>query len=77
MKKTSLIFAIFFSLSVFSCKKDEAVTCTTCTSPETTNSFEVCKEGDGNASVSGQNTGTPYDVYMSGLREAGAQCGAN
>lgn len=74
MKKSFLIIGLFFSLLIFSCKKDDAVTCTTCSSPETTNSFEVCREGDGNASVSGQNTGTPYDVYMEGLREAGAQC---
>lgn len=75
MKKSFLIIGLFFSLSIFSCKKDDAVTCTFCTSPQTTTNFEVCKEGDGNASVSGENTGTPYDVYMSGLREAGAQCG--
>ncbi|MEZ4874511.1 MAG: hypothetical protein R2793_03430 [Flavobacteriaceae bacterium] len=57
-----------------SCKKDETRTCTTCTSPETLE-FEVCRESNGNASVNGQDTGTDYDVYLSGLEDAGASCG--
>ncbi|SRX72581.1 hypothetical protein [Aequorivita antarctica] len=74
MKKTSLIIAIACSLSIFSCKKDEGISCTTCSSPETSD-FQVCKENDGNASVNGQDTGTPYDTYISGLEQAGASCG--
>lgn len=74
MKKTFLITAIICGLSVFSCKKDDSVSCTTCSSPETSD-FQVCKESDGNASVNGQNTGTPYDTYVSGLEAAGAECG--
>lgn len=74
MKKTSLIIAIACSLSIFSCKKDDGISCTNCSSPETSD-FQVCKQKDGNASVNGQNTGTPYDTYISGLEQAGASCG--
>ena len=74
MKKISILIAIFSSLSIFSCKKDDGISCTTCTSPETSD-FQVCKQNDGNASVNGQNTGTPYDAYISGLEQAGASCG--
>lgn len=74
MKKISIIIAIACSLSIFSCKKDDGISCTTCSSPETSD-FQVCKEKDGNASVNGQNTETPYDTYISGLEQAGASCG--
>lgn len=74
MKRSVLLLTIFTALSVFSCKKDDAVTCTTCSSPETSD-FQVCEEKDGNASVNGQNTGTPYGIYIQGLEEAGASCG--
>lgn len=74
MKKYSLFIAIAFFLSIFSCKKDDSISCTTCASPDTA-SFQVCEENDGNASVNGQNTGTPYDTYISGLEQAGASCG--
>lgn len=74
MKKISLIIAIACSLLIFSCKKDDSISCTTCSSPETSD-FQVCKENDGNASVNGQNTGTSYDTYISGLEQAGASCG--
>ena len=57
-----------------SCKKEDSVTCITCNSPQTT-SFEVCRESSGNAFVNGENTGTNYDVYITGLEEAGATCG--
>ncbi len=74
MKKTSLILGVLFSLSIVSCKKDDAVTCTTCSSAETL-SFELCKESDGNASVNGENTGTPYNIYYSNLEDSGVECG--
>ena len=73
MKKISII-AIACILSIFSCKKDDGVSCTTCSSSETTD-FQVCEESDGNASVNGQNTGTAYDTYIAGLEQAGASCG--
>ena len=72
MKKLFLTILIFGSL--FSCKEDDSVTCTTCNSPQTA-SFEVCRESNGNASVNGEDTGTNYDLYVTGLEEAGATCG--
>lgn len=74
MKKSYLLFAIVSTLSLFSCKKDDSVTCITCSSPETA-TFQVCEEKNGNASVNGQNTGTPYAIYIKGLEQAGASCG--
>lgn len=74
MKKFILMLFLASALSVFSCKKDDAVTCTKCSSPETS-SFEVCEERNGNASVNGQNTGTPYDIYIQGILDTGASCG--
>lgn len=74
MKRSVLILSIVSALSVFSCKKDDGKSCTTCSSPETTN-FVVCEEGNGNASVNGQDTGTPYGTYITGLEAAGASCG--
>ena len=68
------IIAIFLFFAITSCKSDDSVSCTTCSSPQTA-SFEVCEESNGNASVNGENTGTPYDVYISGLESAGATCG--
>ena len=74
MKKISIILLIACFFFFFFCKKDEGISCTTCSSPETAD-FQVCKEGNGNASVGGQDTGTPYDVYITGLEQAGASCG--
>ena len=74
MKKSFFVLAMIAALSVFSCKKDDGATCITCTSPETFD-FEVCEEKNGNASVNGQNTGTPYAIYIQGLEDAGARCG--
>lgn len=59
---------------IFSCKKDDTRTCTTCNSPQT-QSFEVCEEGSGNASVNGEDTGVRYDIYVADLIAAGASCG--
>ncbi|MEM0517468.1 MULTISPECIES: hypothetical protein [Aequorivita] len=74
MKNTFFVVAIVLCVGIVSCKKDDGVSCTTCTSPQTAN-FEVCEESNGNASVNGENTGTPYEVYLQGLIEAGATCG--
>ncbi len=74
MKKISILTAVACILSIFSCKKDDGVSCTTCSSPETAD-FQVCEESDGNASVNGQNTGTPYETYVSDLQEVGVVCG--
>lgn len=74
MKRFLFILSIVSALSVFSCKKDDAVSCITCSSTETID-FQVCEEKDGNASVNGQNTGTPYGIYIQDLEKAGASCG--
>ena len=73
MKKPFLLILLLFSVSIFSCKKDDARSCITCSSADT-EPFELCQESDGSASVNGQNTSTPYDEYLSGLHESGAEC---
>lgn len=57
-----------------SCKEDDSPSCVQCTA-DTTIPFEVCRENNGNASVNGEDTGTNYDMYVSGLEEAGVTCG--
>ena len=74
MKKFKLLILLLFSISIFSCKKDDDRSCLTCSSP-VTESFQLCQESDGSASVNGQNTGTIYDEYLSRLQEEGAECG--
>ena len=74
MKKSFLLVLLIFSISIISCKKDDARSCMTCSSPDT-EPFELCEEGDGSASVNGQNTRTPYNEYLSRLNESGAECG--
>ncbi|MCB0458301.1 MAG: hypothetical protein KDC91_11205 [Flavobacteriaceae bacterium] len=69
-----LPFLFFFIGFCFSCKKDDSHTCTTCSSSQTFE-FEVCRESNGNAYVNGEDTGTNYDVYITGLEDAGATCG--
>lgn len=71
-KKGILLVLLLFT--IVSCKKDDTRACITCSSPQTVN-FEVCEESDGTASVNGENTGTPYDVYLEGLESAGTTCG--
>ncbi|WP_158676780.1 hypothetical protein [Pukyongia salina] len=60
--------------SLFSCKSDDSVSCVSCSAPQTLD-FTLCRESDGNASVNGENTGTPYDIYLQDLRADGANCG--
>ena len=75
MIKTSHIITILLVIiSVLSCKKDDGRSCVACSSSQTPN-FEVCEESDGNASVNGQNTGTSYTIYISGLEAIGTSCG--
>lgn len=77
MRKTILFFSIsLIFTSLISCKKDDAVSCITCTSSVTL-PFELCQEADGNASVNGENTGIPYDQYLAGLRESDTNCDNN
>ena len=65
---------IFFTLTA--CKDDDSVSCVTCSQPQTLD-FVLCEEGDGNASVNGENTGVPYNVYRNDLLEEGVTCGGN
>ena len=80
--KSILMKPIFFALSIvclvslFSCKKDDDKTCTTCRSDQTP-AFELCRESNGNASVNGQDTGTDYDLYLADLQLAETICGGS
>lgn len=68
------ILLILVAILCFSCKKDDPASCTLCNSPETLQ-FEVCREGNGNASVNGQDTGTNYELYIADLEATGVTCG--
>jgi len=74
MNRRSLLIVLAVSIFVYSCKEDDTKSCTMCSSPETMD-FEVCEEANGNASVNGQDTGTNFEAYISGLEAAGANCG--
>jgi hypothetical protein len=74
MKPSLLFIGALCFISLFSCKKDDDKSCTTCQS-ELTPSFELCRESNGNASVNGQDTGTDYDLYVDDLRADGTSCG--
>jgi len=73
-KNPYLIIILIVTATILSCKKDSGPSCVTCSSSQTSN-FEVCEENDGNASVNGENTGTSYSVYISGLEATGTSCG--
>ena len=72
--KYYFLFAIVSLLCLTSCGDDDERSCVTCNSDQTI-TFTVCEESDGNASVNGENTNTPFSVYIEGLRDAGAICG--
>ncbi len=61
---------------LFSCGDDDSRSCSQC-SNEQSQTFELCRESNGNASVNGQDTGTDYDIYLSGLEEVGTNCSGN
>ncbi|MFT4849347.1 MAG: hypothetical protein ACI83B_001886 [Sediminicola sp.] len=73
-KSPYLIIILLVAATILSCKKDNAPSCVTCSSSQTPD-FEVCEESDGNASVNGEDTGTSYAIYISGLEAAGTSCG--
>lgn len=75
LKATHLLLSIISAIALWSCGSDDSRSCTTCNSDQSPTSFEVCQESSGNASVNGEDTGTPYDAYISGLQDAGASCG--
>lgn len=68
------LFVIVILVSLTACGDDDEISCVTCNSDQTI-TFNVCEENDGNASVNGENTNTPFSLYIEGLREAGATCG--
>ena len=73
--RSTILSAIFIALlALLGCKSDDGGGCTVCQSDQTA-AFDVCKDGNGNASVNGENTGTDYDVYIADLIAAGASCG--
>jgi len=72
--KTYLALSCIITASLFSCKDDDSRSCVQCNSPQTT-SFELCREGSGNASVNGENTGINYDTYLADLQATGVNCG--
>jgi hypothetical protein len=73
-KNPYLVIILLVVTTMLSCKKDSGSSCVTCSSSQTPN-FEVCEESDGNASVNGEDTGTSYNVYISGLEAIGTNCG--
>ena len=74
MKIYPSLLAIIVLISIFSCKSDDTASCVTCRAPQTLD-FILCEEGDGNASVNGENTGTPYNLYLQDLQADGTTCG--
>jgi hypothetical protein len=74
MKYITFTITLISVLILFACKSDDTGGCVTCTAPQTLD-FILCEESDGNASVNGENTGTPYDLYLQDLQADGANCG--
>ncbi|MFT7072385.1 hypothetical protein [Patiriisocius sp. Uisw_017] len=69
-----LLAPLFFSTLLASCGSDDSRSCTACNS-EITAAFTLCEESNGNASINGEDTGTPYAIYFDGLIAAGTSCG--
>lgn len=74
LKKTAFVLTLLMTTFFTSCKDDDSRTCVSCSSDQTP-TFELCREGNGNASVNGQDTGTDYDLYLQGLVDAETNCG--
>ncbi len=74
MKLFTIVTALLIVLFLNACKSDDTGGCVTCSAPQTLD-FVLCEEGDGNASVNGENTGTRYDLYLQDLLADGANCG--
>ena len=64
---------LLFSSFLVACGDDDTASCSTC-SNELTLDFTLCREGNGRASVNGQDTGVDYDVYLSNLQQEGTSC---
>ena len=77
MKKSSPFLILLLSVLLLSgCKDDDTLSCTTCNNPQTV-AFELCRDGNGNALVNGEDTGTDYDLYRDDLAATGVSCGSN
>ena len=74
MRRSFSIILASLLLGFFGCKDDDTATCLNCRSGQTPE-FELCRASNGNATVNGEDTGTDYDLYLLGLREAGVTCG--
>lgn len=74
MKKALIIVILATGFLYTSCGDDDSRSCTTCNQDQTM-AFTVCREGNGNASVNGEDTGTDYDIYLNGLVQEGTTCG--
>jgi len=66
-------FLVLLWTAMIGCKEDDVPSCVQCTS-DLTVPFQLCKEGNGNASVDGTDTMVNYDVYLSNLEATGARC---
>ena len=71
IRQATLILVVLF---ISACQDDEGGGCTTYRQSQTLD-FEVCENADGDAVVNGEDTDTPYDVYISNLVAEGADCG--
>ena len=80
MKKTGVKFLFCLlasiSLAITACEDDEGSSCINCSS-DATPDFELCRQSNGNASVNGEDTGTPYNQYLENLQETGVRCGGS
>lgn len=73
-RKYQLFLTILFVCLTTGCKEDDSTTCLNCSS-EATPKFELCRQSNDNASVNGEDTGTPYEQYLEDLQDTGVRCG--
>ena len=73
MKLQHICLSILLSVFLGACGNDDSATCGTC-SNDLTLDFTLCKEGNGRASVNGQDTGIDYNVYLANLQQEGTTC---
>lgn len=68
MKKLILSAALLAGMTFVACSSDDdkGGNCKNCkvTFEEQTETFKVCKNSDGNATVGGQDTGFEYEEYI-------------
>jgi len=60
--------------ALIACSKDKSENeCLTCTG-EANMPFELCEDGEGNATVNGESTQTDYRVYLANLQKERVVC---